>query len=332
MNRREKILAGAVGGLVGVFILGYGVRAVFLKPVREIDQRTAALRERLDKVKAERRAYFDAEDRMKAHALRTFADSVDQASARSGEMLTKLILQAGLHEGEFTRLPVGPRRLRGAQEIGWSVQGDGPLADVVDLVFTLQESPYLHRIENLSLSSGDAPGAVRVHFRFLTLVMEPGPEVQRKELAAKYSLTSPQRLAFDGIVSRDIMRPYIKRPPAPEVPSKSPPSTQPPAPPGPESYRIVSLSEWMGQPEVHVLDLTRQRTHSYKPGDPLAGGVIACIDYRPAPMPGNEALRSDSRVILKINGEFFAIERGQTLADKRKVVTAQLPAGLASVK
>jgi hypothetical protein len=91
MNRREKILAGCIGGLLGVFVVGFGVRAIILKPIQNIDKLSAALRGKIEKVDGERRAYFDAEDRMQTYTLRSFADTPDQASAKSGEMLTKLI-------------------------------------------------------------------------------------------------------------------------------------------------------------------------------------------------------------------------------------------------
>ena len=343
MNRREKVLAGCIGGLIGVFAIGFGVRGLILAPIKKIDRDAAVVRDKLDKLAKDRRAFFDAEDRMKSWALTTFADTVDQASAKSGEMLTKLILKSGLAEDEFTRLPVGPRKLLGgaAQEIGWNIQGDGKLADVIDLVFSLQTSPYLHRIDGLSIKAGEAAGYVRVSFRFLTLAIDSAPEVKRKELAAKYTLESPERHIFDGIVSRDLLRPYIKRPPPPPVPPATP-GTSPGniaqngaksgVPPGPESFRVVSLSEWMGQPEIHVRDLTAQKTTRYKEGDSLAGGTIVCVDYRPLPMPGNELLRSDSRVIVKVGNDYFAIERGRTLADKRKLTPEQLPSGMAKAK
>jgi hypothetical protein len=333
MNRRERILAGVVGGLVAVFVLGFAVRGFILKPLREIDKRIAGSRERLGKIQAERRAYFAAEDRMKDATLRTFADTVDQASAKSGELLTRHILQSGLQEDEFTRLPLGPRKLRGAQEVGWSVQGEGPLPDVVDLLFVLQESPHLHRLDGVTVSQGDLPGVVKVRFRYLTLVMDPAPEVQRKELASRYTLESPERHIFDGIVSRDVLRPYIKRAPPPGAPGASPGAPPPPGTlPGPDTFRIVSLSEWMGQPEVHVRDLTAQKTVRFKPGEPFAGGTLVCVDYRPLPMPGNSFLRSDSRVIVRIGNEYWAIERGRTLAEKRKLAPEELPAEVAKAK
>lgn len=336
MNQREKLLAGIVGGAVALLVLGFGIHTVLLKPLRAVDQQIAGVRERLGKIQADRRAYFAAEDKLKAATLRTFADTVEQASAKSGEILTRHILQSGLHEDEFTRLPVGPRKLRGAQEIGWSVQGEGGLQDVVDLLFILQESPQLHRVEGVTIAHGDQPGLVKVRFRYLTLVIDPAPDVQRKDLVAAHALDSPERHIFDGIATRDLLRPYLKRPPPPPVGAPGIASGsaagKPGSTPGPETFRIVSLSEWMGQPEVHVRDLTARKTLRFQPGDAFAGGTLVCVDYRSLPSPGKEFLRSDSRVIVRIGAEYWAIERGRTFADKHRLNPDQLPAELAKSK
>jgi hypothetical protein len=334
MNSREKNLIFAVGGLVAVFVLGFGIRSWIVQPLKDIDKRTVVVREKIEKLKTERRNYFAAEDRLKTLTAKTFADTVDEASAKSGEVLTKDIVQSGLEESDFTRLPVGPRKIRGANEIGWNVQGDGPLDKVVNLLFTLAESPHLHRLENLTVAAGDAPGLVRVRFRYLTLVMDPAPEVTRTNLVPRVTLDSSDRRLLDEIARRDILRPYIKRPPPPAPPGQSAPAiaAKPGPPPGPETFRIVSLSEWQGQPEVHVRDITHQKTLRFRAGDALAGGSIVMVDYRPMPLPGNTLLQSFSRVILKIDSDYWAIERGQTLADRRKLATAELPAQLATAK
>ncbi len=330
MNQREKVLAGVVLGTACLLGGGLGVRSFITKPLVELDKRIDSARQRLEKINTDRRNFFAAEDRMRSLAKLTFADTVDETSARSGEMLTKQILRAGLKELNFTRLPVGPRKMRGASEIGWNVQGDGPLVRVVNLLFLIEQSPYLLRLENLVVSGGDAPGVVRVQFRCLTLVLDPAPEVKRAPLLAKLELDSPERHLFDSIATRDILRPYIKRLPPPALKGKSgSESTSTPAlpaqPPGPETFRIVSLSEWQGQPEVHVRDASSEKTVRYKPGDTLAGGTIAMVDYRSMPLPGGNGLQSFSRVIIRKQGDFYAVERGQTLADLRKLEPEKLP-------
>ncbi|MGO8698287.1 MAG: hypothetical protein ACLQVY_11285 [Limisphaerales bacterium] len=320
-------MTGIVGGMAGLFFLIVGGRVLFLKPLREIDLRTAAARAKIAKIQDERRAYFAAEDRLKALATRTFGETVEQASAVSGELLTRQIIASGLQETDFSRLPSGPRKLRGASEIGWNIQGEGSLTNVINLLFLLDSSPWLHRMENLTVVSGDSPGRVRVHFRYLTLVMDPPLQVTHTNLVAAATLDSPDRRLLDTIAARDLMRPYIKMPPSPPSPPSA--ATAYTGPSGPGNYRVVSLSEWEGQPEIHVRDLAAQKTTRFKPGDKLAGGTVVMVDYRPMPEPGNPMLQSLSRIILKIDQDYWAIERGKTLADKHKLSQAELPPELA---
>ena len=101
--------------------------------------------------------------------------------------------------------------------------------------------------------------------------------------------------------------------------------------PGPETFKIVSLSNWGGsEPEVLVFDSTAQKTLRFKPGDTWGGGVIAMVDYRMMPHPTKQR-NSESRVILRIGAEYWAIELGQTLAEKHKLSAAQLPEQLAKL-
>ncbi|MBG89057.1 MAG: hypothetical protein CMO80_19440 [Verrucomicrobiales bacterium] len=333
MNQREKTLLTIIGMMVGLFVVAFGARSMFVKPIKEADRKVRGARQKLEGLKKQQREYFSNEDYVKTFTTRTFSHDLDEASAKSGEVLTKTILQAGLSETEFSRLPVGPIRYRGAREIGWSVRGDGPQKDVFDLLFLLQNAPAAHRLESLTLSKADKFGLVRVSFRYMTLVVEPAPLVDPINLSTNLSLTSAERKLYDPTIVRDILRPYIKRPPAPPpAPSKSKPTEPPPlAPPGPETFKVVSLSQWAGTSEIHVRDLTQNKTLRYTPGDELAGGKIVLVDYRPMPMPGNPGLRSHSRVILKIGEAYWAIERGQTLAQKHQLKTDQLPSGLAKL-
>lgn len=325
MKKREKILAGVVLGFVALFVIGFGVKGFFVKPLKDIDKQVMLLRERIGKINQERREYFTAEDTLKKVTQRTFGTELNQASARSGEMITKQIAAAGLNEADFTRLPVGPRRFKGGSEIGWSIQGKGTLDKIVNLIFVLQNSPQVHRIETVTLSAYDKPGEIKVRFLYLTLVIDPAPDVEPIELKPRFTLESPERFAYNTILERDILRPYIKATPPP-VKSGQPsaPST---APAGPEALKVVSLSEWEGQPEVHILDAAQNKTQRYRPGDKLKdNSEVVAVDYRALPSPRNPLLLSHSRVILKIGEEFWAVERGQSLAEKRKLGPQEWPA------
>jgi len=321
MKKREKILAAIVGGFIGIFILGFALRSFFMKPLQKIDKETVVLREKLGKIAQERREYFEAEDTLKKVTQRTFAADINQASARSGEMITRELAAAGLNDGDFTRLPVGPRKLKGASEIGWSIQGKGDLNRIVNVLYLLQTSPHLHRIEGVTLSASEKPGEVKARFLYLTLVMEPAPEFEPIEIKRKLTLESPERFAYNTIIDRDILRPYTK---APRLKSADPGDLA--NPPGPESLRVVSLSEWNGQPEVHIRDTANKKTLRFAPGEKVSDlGEIVAVDYRRLPSPRNPLLNSDSRIILKIGDEFWAVERGQTLAEKRKLESSVWP-------
>ena len=188
------------------------------------------------------------------------------------------------------------------------------------------------RVENITLLPVGGAAEVRIDFQFLSLVVGPTKRARQEQLTTRKvrgeTLLNEERPLFDAITKRAFFLPYQKKPdPPPISPKPTPPSVPPP--PGPETYKIVSLSEWQGQPEIMVLDSNQNKTVNYKPGDDLAGGKIVMIDYRKMPFPKKPALLSQSRVILAIGEEYWAIERGNTLADKHKLAPEQLPANLA---
>jgi hypothetical protein len=96
----------------------------------------------------------------------------------------------------------------------------------------------------------------------------------------------------------------------------------------PEMLKVVSLTEWQGAPEVHILNLTSMKIHKFKPGDALSGGKIVMVDYRSRPRPGKPGLASYSRMILKIGFDYWAVDHGQTLAEKYQLGPDALPPDL----
>ena len=56
-----------------------------------------------------------------------------------------------------------------------------------------------------------------------------------------------------------------------------------------------------------VYNSNKNETKSYKLGDTLAGGIIVMIDYRQMPLPKKPELFSQSRVIVSIETDYWAI-------------------------
>jgi hypothetical protein len=321
MKRRQTILLGAVGCLFLLFIGAYGIRTVFVKPLKELKNQIAALGDKLHKNKQEKEAYLLDEKYLQDTAPRLFGGDADTATAEAGKMLTEQIVRLGLQESQFSRTPLGARRLRGAQEVGWKVQGEGPLTKMIDLIFVLDQTPQVHRLENLALSAGDQPGRIKARFHYLTLVVEVKGAKPRADLQPKFTLDSPQRRFYDVIVQRDLLRPYAPRSPGDATAGSRPASPL-------DVLRVVSLSQWGGAPEVDICDTNSMKISVFKIGDTLAGGQIVMVDYRALPLPGKPGFVSDSRVILKLGTKYWAVERGQTLATKYQLAPEQLPAEL----
>ena len=50
MKKRERMLAGVVLGFVALFVLGFGIKGFFVKPLNDIDKQTALIREKINKI------------------------------------------------------------------------------------------------------------------------------------------------------------------------------------------------------------------------------------------------------------------------------------------
>jgi hypothetical protein len=171
--------------------------------------------------------------------------------------------------------------------------------------------------------------------------LKPGDKTQTDQLAttAPAKFDAEARKLYEPIASRDLFRPYIQRivvpppPPAPQVATYVKPSRAipPPRPAAQSHFRVVGLPDWARNQEVFVADSATSQIRSYKPGDTLGGGVIALVDYRPMPSQANPNILSPSRVILKVGPEYFAVELGQDLTEKRRLPDSMLPEELRPV-
>ena len=152
---------------------------------------------------------------------------------------------------------------------------------------------------------------MELQLRYMTLVLPardghqwPGGQFTDPRKIA--ILDGKERKLYDVIAGRDLFRPYLER--VAVRPVRRTTSRATPAAPTfvAGDLRVVSLANWAGRPEVHVRD-------------------SVMIDYRTMPMPNNPDILSGSRVIVRIDRDYWAVELGQKLTEKRKLSASELP-------
>jgi len=331
MSLREKIIAAIAGGFVAFFVLYFLIGQLLLGPSGRLDSQAGKALNDLNKLKAsnKNKSLYAAE--LKSFARQTLGRDELSVRKKVYARLLELLARSGLDE-DVNPLS-GGRRLRGAyKEVAFAVRTRGQLKRIIDLLYLLDAEPYLHRIDNITLSPVRKSGDVAVNLKFVTLVLEK----QEHELLAPMSdklpatnLDSELRHRYQAIAIRNLFVPYIKRVAPPKPPQPQPqvrPIPPQPAPSTPEDrFRVVGLPGWGEKQDVFVKDTSSGQVRRYKIGDTLANGKIVMVDYRAMRKPDKPRFLSPSRVIVKIGRDYWAVELGSSLRQKRRLKRYQLP-------
>jgi len=332
MNQREKILAIAVGVFSAGFLGYLSVKGLLLEPAAKADREIARLSSDIDTYAARNGKLKSYQASLTAMWQKTLGDDPDVVSETVRDRLTQVLERTAL-TGNLTLQPLPVKLNRDYyKEIGWRVQAEGPLSSVVNFLYLLEGEPYLHRVDDLEVVPTQNRPVVRMQIRYVTLIFpSPAgaasrPASQPSEIRPSVDLDDPIHDKYQVIVSRDLFRPYIPRPPAPTpvAAPNNPPAPQPEAP-SESRFVVVGLPSWGQEEDINVRDDRSRAFHRYKIGDSLAGGTIAMIDYTPMPLPGEPEKISTSRVIIKIGQEYWAIELGQNFGQKHRLKPSDLP-------
>lgn len=337
MNR-EKLISISVGSGVILFVCYLMLNAMLLSPlktigknIREVESDISSKEQRLNNFSARAR-------RLTKLAENTFGSDPSYASEQILARIVEVVQLSGLDSRSMTIKPFsGTGKKDYYREVGWSLTVPGSLPKIINLLYLLQEEPYLHRVENLSLAPGK-DGQVELKLNYQSLVLpparnkkafEPGTFVSTAEAA---DLGSDSRRAYDAIITRDLFRPYKRHvpPPPPPRPTPSPPARM--STPTPPVQRLVGLPAWGSPSEVQLLDPRSGKVTTLTVGDPLIEGRIEMVDYREMTYGNDPQVFSPSRVIVSVDGEYWAVDLGQDLSAKRKLTQDELPENLKNLK
>ena len=338
MNKREKILAACAGLAAVAFVTYMAINRVFLLPAAQRYTQAEDLLRKVRKAEAERDKEPVYRERLKELAGNTFSGDELRVSKQIQARITEVLRKSGLSAEHLTLKPIVGARAPGVyKEIGWMVRVRGAMKEIVNFLYLMTREPNLHRLDNLVLAPIKDAADLELQVKYATLILEPAageklPAGAAADAAETASLDTPDRQKYELIALRDLFRPYVPAPPAAAaVPAAAGP-TKPGTPQTPRvpvgRYRVVGLPTWGGGTDVLVHDSANGTVGAYKPGDNLAGGKIVMVDYRPMPSPNDPEIFSGSRVVLSIDGQYYAVELGSGLAEKHLLSDDQLPPGL----
>ncbi|MBI5722767.1 MAG: hypothetical protein HZA50_02330 [Planctomycetes bacterium] len=338
MTTREKNLSLVAAGMAVLAVLFLLVKSLLLDPAERLDTAAAAFVKKINDTAAENRLKDHYAAKLKKLAERTFGDDPKRIDAEVSANLLSMLEGSELNKQRFSLQPLTGTPKKGVySELGWTVRASGKLDKVVKFLYLLASDRHLHQLEALSLTPLRSGGDVDLSLRYMTLVMDkPGgltwPATRPAATMPASQPATQDSKTYDIIVARDIFRPYVPRKvdPAPVAapPQVAPPTTIQPRPTDPpleSRLKIVGLPQWGNQSEILVHDTFTGELKKLKVGDKFGGGRIVMVDYRLMPMPQRPQILSGSRIILLLNKNYWAVELGQFLADKRQLEQGQLP-------
>jgi len=338
MTKREKVLATGAGLVVVAIVMAFAVNKVFLEPAARAQQQAVDIQGKLNRALAEKGKEPTYTARLNDLASKAFGTDELRVSEQVRMAVTDVLALSGVSSQNLALKPLVGSRVPGVyREIGWSVSARGKLGQVISFLYLMSRDPHLHRLDNVVLAPVPNSTDVQLQVKYATLLLEPvkGEKLVVDELPDQPPdasvLDAPERQQYNVIAMRDVFRPYIAAKPQPQAQPPEEPRrmAEPPPKPGAEGrYRVVGLPTWGGKTEVLVRDNSSGKVANFKAGDELAGGKIVLVDYRLLPLLKNPEILSGSRVVLLIGSEYYAVELGQSLADKRTLSDTELPPGL----
>jgi hypothetical protein len=212
---------------VAVVMVGWKlVDKLVIEPAERLDMRTRAANSKLNNLDDLLSQKVHYVTQWADLAARTLATSDEAAVTRLDAVIKTLLEKHKLQRVSVTPQGAGPLGRTKLRQVRFSVNAQGKLADVVDLLYGFYRLPYLVRIRDLTLNPvGKSKGEqLKVTARIETLVLPSTKIVPNLQVASPVAAEGdgPGRLtrgatlaSFAGIAKRNPFAPWEPPPPPP---------------------------------------------------------------------------------------------------------------------
>lgn len=294
MNR-QKVLFIITLSLIGLVVVMRGAQRMLIEPYRDLERDIRKKQQLVAQYEATIERKWEDIERWQALGTRTLATTSTEAQLRFDSEIKRLLGRHGF-EKESVR-PKAARSLKsGLVRVPYSVQADGDLKKVVELLVSIYELPYVSRVNSLRLNpvSSKRRDQLRLSMDVETLVLPELPisgaveplEINGQELAKAKRYEQDTGAAYAMIWERKIFEEYVPPPPPPPVKRdpkptpvvrRTPPPPPPPPPPPKDNRVIVALLGYGGHQEVVTVKPGRSDREVHQLGAELGGGVLRMV-------------------------------------------------------
>lgn len=311
MNQREKMLAGGLLAVVGLWQGSVQYQNFVVAPVTERQADVEARQQRISKKEIDVAKAQVAQKKYKVWKQRSLPPDQLNASSLYQKWLVDLATKSKLSDISVTANPIATQAKGDTYYVvsaGFKAQGT--LARVRDFLYEFRDSGLLHRVARLTLTSKEPKGdpVVELDMSLEGLALKDAPvratllsDPKLAELVKDSSARSKD--AYDVLAKKSLfVRGYNgpPRPPGPIVPPDEDPR---------QFVRLTSTFSNGGEFDATLYDPTTNKTaRLYAGGEFKLGGV-----------EGKVVSVTIDFVVLEIKGERYRLELGRNLTELEKL-------------
>lgn len=230
LQPREKQLAIAVGALVTLLVVWYGVTGYFDAVALRQGQIDALTAEVGKKQVLARRARV-ADERLARWAERSLPRNPDAAASAYQSWLTDIAETAGLTQAHIE--PGRSTKLVGlGVKLPFSFRARGTLAQTAAWLAAFYRADHLQQLRDLTLQPSPDGSGIQITAGIEALAMESAPRTDTLGTATGARLDEARGTELvAAIVKRNLFAPYVPPPPPPPPPTAVVEAPPPPPPP-----------------------------------------------------------------------------------------------------
>ncbi|MAT81173.1 MAG: hypothetical protein CMJ29_05955 [Phycisphaerae bacterium] len=285
MSSRGRLLIGAVGVLVLLWILWTVIQSFWLEPVGELQQKLDRLKGTVDQYQDDLDGFDEVQNAVDEYVARTLGGSLEEVDHRFRSRLNRIGESVGLQDlsvgtgRSVALLSPGRNDFKGRTrralreevdfvELEGSMSGFTNWKGVLELLDRLKSAAWIKKIDNVRLRASGDGSRLQIAVQLRTIFI-PG---RSPEVLPDADWSGDRLASLSDLVARSPFMIPVPPPVAKPAPRPAPPVKKP-AP----GWRLTGVAGIDGEAEVWISNIQTGRSKRLRVGQRHAGLVLEGI-------------------------------------------------------